>query len=103
MAQKNGLGIISWSPMAMGILAGRYAAAKDVPATSRAKLRGGIYAQRVTRRGVEVGEQFGAIARQYGISPIAIGSPVGKGPGRHQCTFDRAEDQRTVAAPDSCR
>ncbi len=67
MCQANGLGIITWSPMAMGVLAGRYASI-DFPADSRAALRGGIYAERVTSQGIEVGNRFVALARERGIS-----------------------------------
>jgi len=68
MAQAHGIGIISWSPMAMGILAGRYADANDYPAESRAALRGGIYAERITTRGIHVGDQFVELAREHEIS-----------------------------------
>lgn len=68
MALAHGVGIISWSPMAMGILAGRYADADHPPAESRAALRGGIYADRVTTRGIRVGDQFVKLAKEHGIS-----------------------------------
>jgi aryl-alcohol dehydrogenase-like predicted oxidoreductase len=32
-------------------------------------LRGGIYAERVTQRGVEAGNRFAALAREYGLDP----------------------------------
>ena len=68
MAQAHGIGIISWSPMAMGLLAGRYADAENYPAESRAALRGGIYAERITTRGINVGDQFVELARENEIS-----------------------------------
>ena len=71
MCRANGLGIFSWSPMAMGILAGRYGSL-DFPGDSRAALRGGIYADRVTARGIEVGERFGALAGDIGITPAQL-------------------------------
>ena len=43
MCQRYGLGIVPWSPLAMGILAGRYLEDEDYPSGSRAALRGGIY------------------------------------------------------------
>jgi aryl-alcohol dehydrogenase-like predicted oxidoreductase len=58
--------------MAMGMLAGRYSNADDVPDDSRARLRGGIYAERVTARGVEVGNRFAALARAYGMEPAQL-------------------------------
>jgi len=66
------MGILPWSPLAMGILAGRYADAADTPADSRASLRGGIYAERVTARGIEVGNRFVQLARERGISPAQM-------------------------------
>ncbi len=72
MVRKQGLGLITWSPMAMGMLAGRYASAEEVPADSRAQLRGGIYAERVTARGVEVGNRFAALARAHGMEPAQL-------------------------------
>lgn len=72
MCQRHGLGIISWSPMAMGILAGRYTDAGNPPPDSRAARRGGIYAERVTRRGVEVGRRFVRLAQEHGIDAAQL-------------------------------
>ena len=72
MCQTYGLGIFPWSPLAMGILAGRYADAANYPAESRASLRGGIYAERVTARGIEVGNRFVALAKAHGLSPVQL-------------------------------
>lgn len=72
LAQRYGLGLIPWSPVAMGILAGRYADAGVLPADSRAALRGGIYAERVTPAGVAVAREFAALAREHGLSPVQL-------------------------------
>jgi aryl-alcohol dehydrogenase-like predicted oxidoreductase len=72
MCQRHGLGIIPWSPLAMGLLAGRYADASNLPPGSRAAQRGGIYAERVTQQGIEVGNQFVALARGHGIDPAQL-------------------------------
>lgn len=69
MCQRHGLGILTWSPLAMGMLAGRYSTADAPPSDSRAVLRGGIYAERVTAVGVEVGNRFAALAREHGLDP----------------------------------
>lgn len=71
MCRANGLGIITWSPMAMGILAKRYLS-MDFPEDSRAALRGGIYADRVSPQGIEVGRRFVALARERDISPARL-------------------------------
>lgn len=69
MCQEYGLGILAWAPLAMGMLAGRYADAQTWPADSRAQLRGGIYAERVTPRAIAAGNEFTALARQAGLDP----------------------------------
>ena len=72
LCRRHGLGLITWSPMAMGMLAGRYARADAPPDDSRAVVRGGIYAERVTPRGVEVGNRFAALARAHGYDPAQL-------------------------------
>jgi aryl-alcohol dehydrogenase-like predicted oxidoreductase len=72
MCQANGLGIIPWSPMAMGILAGRYSEQEVFPSESRAALRGGIYADRVTSRGIAVGDAFVKLAAEAGVSAAQL-------------------------------
>ena len=72
LCQTYGLGILPWSPLAMGLLAGRYAEASTYPEKSRAKLRGGIYAERVTARGIKVGNAFVKLAGEVGISAAQL-------------------------------
>ena len=72
MCQAHGLAILPWTPLAMGVLAGRYSDAAAFPANSRASLRGGIYAQRVTARGIEIGKQFVQLANERGMSPAQL-------------------------------
>jgi aryl-alcohol dehydrogenase-like predicted oxidoreductase len=72
MIRRHGIGLITWSPLAMGMLAGRYSDGQAPPADSRAVLRGGIYAERVTPRGVEVGNRFASLAREHGIEPAQL-------------------------------
>jgi|JI10StandDraft_1071094.scaffolds.fasta_scaffold313044_1 1-deoxyxylulose-5-phosphate synthase len=72
LCQRHGLGLITWSPLAMGMLAGRYAQADVPPVDSRAVLRGGIYAERVTAAGVATGNRFAALARAHGFDPAQL-------------------------------
>ena len=58
--------------MAMGVLAGRYSDADRYPTESRAALRGGFYAERVTVRGLEVGRQFAELAKEAGLTPAQL-------------------------------
>jgi 1-deoxyxylulose-5-phosphate synthase len=71
MCQANGLGILAWSPMAMGLLAGRYTS-MDFPKESRASLRGGIYADRITPRAIEVGRHFVELAKQRDLTAAQL-------------------------------
>lgn len=72
LCQAHGLAILPWAPLAMGVLAGRYTDASSLPAGSRASLRSGIYAERVTSRGIEVGKRFGELANAHNISPAQL-------------------------------
>ncbi len=72
MAQRYGIGIITYVPMAMGVLAGRYTDANNYPKDSRAEYRGGFYKDRVTQRGIEVGIEFTKIAKRIGITPAQL-------------------------------
>jgi len=69
---EHGLGLLPWSPIAQGVLTGRYADANSFPDGSRAAYRGGIYAERITRTGIEVGNRFVALAEEAGISPVQL-------------------------------
>ena len=66
MAIEHGVGLIPWSPLAMGILAGRYSDTIARPDDSRAAQRGGIYAQRVSANAVIAGNRFVHMARDAG-------------------------------------
>ena len=72
LAQAYELALIPWSPLAMGILAGRYDDETTYPAGSRAALQGGIYAERVTARGIELGRAFSRVAREAGLSAAQL-------------------------------
>ncbi|MCP4386632.1 MAG: aldo/keto reductase [Hyphomicrobiales bacterium] len=72
LCQKHGLGLVAWAPMAMGVLAGRYNSADSFPENSRAALRGSFYADRVTRRGIEVGLEFAKLAERIGLTPAQL-------------------------------
>ena len=72
LCQTYGLGILAWSPLAMGLLAGRYQEDSVIPADSRATLRGGIYAQRITDRAIQVGTKFVQLAQSLGFSAAQL-------------------------------
>ena len=72
LCQTYGIGILAWSPLAMGLLAGRYQEASARPADSRASLRGGIYAERISARSILVGNKFVRLAQSFGMSPSQL-------------------------------
>ncbi len=72
MCQAHGVGIIAWAPLAQGVLSGRYNDASAFPSDSRAAERGGVYAERITARGIEVARRFGALAHEAGISAAQL-------------------------------
>jgi aryl-alcohol dehydrogenase-like predicted oxidoreductase len=70
LALRYRLSIIPWAPLAQGVLAGRYKAGEAPAPDSRAgRQPGSIYAERVSPRGVDVGEKFAALARASGKTP----------------------------------
>lgn len=76
MAQAYDVAILPWGPLGMGVLAGRYDEVDDggnnFPADSRAERVGGVYAERVTARGIAVGRRFSALAAEAGLSPAQL-------------------------------
>ncbi len=73
LAQENGLGILAWSPLAHGMLLGVYSKDDEYPAGSRAAARGSFYADRVSAKGIEVGNQFVKLAKEAGLTPAQLG------------------------------
>jgi len=70
LCKKYGLGMLPWSPMAMGMLAGRYPVDKPFPEGSRAAANPeGIYAQRINRTGLQAAARLPEIATRYGLTP----------------------------------
>jgi aryl-alcohol dehydrogenase-like predicted oxidoreductase len=73
LCQRHGLAMLPWSPIAMGMLAGRYPVDTAFPSDSRAAANPqGIYAQRINRRGLEVAARVPGIAANYGLTPAQL-------------------------------
>ncbi len=69
LCQKYDLAIIPWSPLAMGVLAGRYTRAGEYPEGSRARRWDeDMSAARITPRGIEVGNALAGLARERGLT-----------------------------------
>jgi aryl-alcohol dehydrogenase-like predicted oxidoreductase len=85
MAQRHGLGLITWSPLANGVLAGRYRDANQPPGGSRLA-RVSYVKDRVNQPGIRVGESVVELAQRRGIPPA-------------QLTLMWTKDQPGVTAP----
>jgi aryl-alcohol dehydrogenase-like predicted oxidoreductase len=69
LCQKYDLALLPWSPLAMGILAGRYAQPDDYPEDSRAHLwDSSLVKARITRRGIDVGQAVSQMAGERGLT-----------------------------------
>ena len=69
LCQKYDLAIIPWSPIAMGILAGRYSQTDNYPENSRAYLwDSSMVKARVTQRGIDVGKAVEKMAKERGMT-----------------------------------
>ncbi len=72
LALRYGIGLLPWSPLATGVLAGRYEHTRILPADSRAARLGGYLAERVTEHGIHAAAQVAAIARQHDLAPSQL-------------------------------
>ena len=70
LAQKHNLAILPWSPLAGGILAGRYA--QGFPEGSRATRQGKLFTDRVTDQAVEVARKLAQMAEERGLSSAQL-------------------------------
>lgn len=71
MCRSFDLGIIAWSPLAHGVLAGRYTDASNLPEGSRGTIRN-VFRERITQAGVEVGIQFAGKAAEKGCTAAQL-------------------------------
>ncbi len=68
LCQKYGLAILPWSPLAGGILAGRYNSPDSFPDGSRATRMGTTFQNRITQRALDVAQQVGVMAQERGLT-----------------------------------
>ncbi|UCH59411.1 MAG: aldo/keto reductase [Anaerolineales bacterium] len=72
LALRYDIGLLPWSPLAMGMLAGRYKSADELPESSRAQ-RIGTWAQaRITNFAISRAEQVVVLARNLSITPSQL-------------------------------
>jgi len=69
LCQKYDLAIIPWSPLAAGVLAGRYTRTDNYPEGSRARRwEKDLSEGRITQRGIDVGNAVSKMARERGLT-----------------------------------
>ena len=73
MCQAYDLGLITWSPLAQGVLAGRYTDPSNLPEGSRGAQKR-TYAERITQKGVEVSLKLEERAKGKGctVAQLAV-------------------------------
>jgi aryl-alcohol dehydrogenase-like predicted oxidoreductase len=73
LCQKYNLAVLPWSPLGMGVLAGRYTQHDLYPEGSRADVWDSApMKSRVTQRGIEVGQALGKMAAERGLSSAQL-------------------------------
>jgi len=70
LALQYNLALLPWSPLAGGILAGRYD--NGIPEGSRADRSGAMFRDRISDKGLEVARKVGEIAREMNISTAQL-------------------------------
>ena len=68
LCQKHGLALLPWSPLAGGILAGRYSASEAFPEGSRATRMGTMFTDRISHRGKTVAAAVAKMAQARGMT-----------------------------------
>ena len=71
-AQAAGLAVLVWSPLAMGLLTGRYDSRKPETFDTPRFNRGGIYAERITHKAADTGQRFVQIAKDFELQPAHL-------------------------------
>ncbi|MCB0634406.1 MAG: aldo/keto reductase [Saprospiraceae bacterium] len=67
-----GLAVLAWSPLAMGMLTGRYDHRRPETFNTPRNQRGGIYAERITEKAVATAQRFVDLAREADLSPVHL-------------------------------
>ena len=71
MCLEYDMGIVTWSPLAQGMLAGRYGKAVDFPQDSRA-MQKSIYAERITDTGIKIAQEVIKRAKEKEWTPASL-------------------------------
>jgi aryl-alcohol dehydrogenase-like predicted oxidoreductase len=95
LCERYGLAVLPWSPLAGGILTGRYDSVDAAPDDSRAA-RLPQTRQRLTERGLAVADAVARVARARGLTTSQLAPAVGQGPARHHCANHRSAHARAA-------
>jgi aryl-alcohol dehydrogenase-like predicted oxidoreductase len=101
-AQRYNLALLPWSPLAMGVLAGRYDKADTFPEGSRAARIGAWAAERVSHAGIEAAKQVASLAQSLGLTPAQLSllwvkdQPMVAAPIIGPRTMEQLEDALTI-------
>ncbi len=71
-ARAAGRAVLAWSPLAMGILAGRYDNSDPKSFETPRFQRGGIYEERISREAVDAGQRFVRVAESFDLRPAHL-------------------------------
>lgn len=72
LCQKYGLAILPWSPLAGGILAGRYPPGEDFAEGTRASRTGDFFRFRISQTGRQVAAKVAQMAKERGMSAAQL-------------------------------
>ncbi len=72
LCQKYGLAVLPWSPLAGGMLAGRYPPGAEFPAESRATRTGEFFTSRISQKGREIAARVGELAKERRVSAAQL-------------------------------
>ncbi len=74
LCQKYGLAVLPWSPLAMGVLAGRYSRPGEFPDGSRGDNwnNNAVFHSRIKRRGIAVGQKMAQMALERGLTATQL-------------------------------
>ena len=100
LAQQYNLAILPWSPLAGGILAGRYD--DGIPEGSRGARSGAMFRDRISERGVEVARAGRPDGQRKGPEHGAAGAAVVHAPARASPAPSSARAPWTISRA-SCR
>jgi len=71
MCRNYDLGIISWSPLAQGVLANRYDDPNNLPSKSRGTQKS-FYAERITKKGIQIAVELSKRAKTLGLTTAQL-------------------------------